>query len=99
MAAGPGVAFIADRVANHTGVCRTLTGRTEEALTGVSLEVQSARQSFPDSRRSMTALVEEVGELAKALLDETPERATEEAIQVAAMARSHATGATSCQLA
>lgn len=49
-------------------------------------EVFKARKKFPSSEGSMTALTEEVGELAKALLDEGWSRVQAEAIQVAAMA-------------
>lgn len=59
----------------------------------VAMEVSRARAKFPDSRRSFAALVEEVGELAQALLhvlekpgDMNRTRIREEAIQVAAMA-------------
>lgn len=49
-------------------------------------EVAAAREKFPDSGGSMTALTEEVGELAKAMLDESSDRVRREAIQVACMA-------------
>lgn len=57
-----------------------------EALYDVQNEVLRARQKFPDNDLLMVALTEEVGELAKALLDETPERVYAEAIQVACVA-------------
>lgn len=41
---------------------------------------------FPPPNPNLIALVEEVGEVAKALLDESPLRVKEEAIQVAAVA-------------
>ena len=49
-------------------------------------EIASAREKFPSSKHSMCALTEEVGELAKALLDESWERVRAEAVQVACMA-------------
>jgi len=49
-------------------------------------EVHRARKKFPSAEGSMCALTEEVGELAKATLDESPQRIRREAIQVAAMA-------------
>lgn len=49
-------------------------------------EMARARQKFPSNRFLLTALVEEVGECARALLSETPERVAEEAIQVACVA-------------
>lgn len=49
-------------------------------------EVERARKKFPDSYGVMCALTEEVGELAKASMDEPWENVYKEAIQVAAMA-------------
>jgi NTP pyrophosphatase (non-canonical NTP hydrolase) len=49
-------------------------------------ELQRARAKFPRSDCSLAALTEEVGELAKAMLDEPVERIWKEALQVAAMA-------------
>ncbi len=49
-------------------------------------EVKLAQEKFPDPCGNMTALVEEVGELAKALMEEPKENVYKEAIQVAAMA-------------
>ena len=49
-------------------------------------ELARARAKFPGDRVTYTALCEEVGELAKALLDEPRGRVREEAIQVAVMA-------------
>ena len=49
-------------------------------------EVDRARAKFFSSDGCMTALTEEVGELAKAMLDESQSRIREEAVQVAAMA-------------
>jgi NTP pyrophosphatase (non-canonical NTP hydrolase) len=60
--------------------------RAEQAL-----ELQRARTKFPGTAITMIALTEEVGELAKALMDESPERIVEEAIQVAVMAQRVAT--------
>lgn len=55
-------------------------------LVDVREELERARQKFPDNRHSLTALMEEVGELSKAMLDESRWRVRDEAIQVAAMA-------------
>lgn len=52
----------------------------------ISQELTRARAKFPGDRVTYTALCEEVGELAKALLDESRERVREEAVQVAVMA-------------
>ena len=51
-------------------------------------EVESARVKFPSNDRLLGALMEEVGELAKALIEHGSgvERVAEEAVQVAAMA-------------
>lgn len=49
-------------------------------------ELEKARAKFPSSEASMTALMEEVGELAKAYLDEPRANIRAEAIQVATMA-------------
>lgn len=57
----------------------------------VERELASAREKFPDTDAVMVALTEEVGELAKALLDESWQRVWEEAVQVAAMAQRVAT--------
>lgn len=59
---------------------------TEVMLAEIRAEVARARSKFPDAEGSMCALTEEVGELAKAMLDEAPERIYREAMQVAAMA-------------
>ncbi len=49
-------------------------------------ELQFAREKFPSPDGLMTALTEEVGEVAKALMDEPKEDVYREAVQVAAMA-------------
>lgn len=49
-------------------------------------ELERARAKFQSSDLAMVALMEEVGELARALLDESPDRVRAEAVQVAAMA-------------
>lgn len=49
-------------------------------------EVEFARRKFPSNKVLFAALVEEVGEVAKALQDETRERVMSELVQVAAMA-------------
>ena len=58
-----------------------------ETLDAVSAEVQRARSKFPGNKHNLAALVEEVGELAKAFLKDEPHaRIRAEAIQVACMA-------------
>ena len=58
-----------------------------EVLRRVILELQSARSKFPRNQHMLAALVEEVGELSKALLESSPnEEVLSEAIQVATMA-------------
>jgi len=57
-----------------------------EALVDTGREINRVREKFPANDLLMVALTEEVGELAKALLDETPERIYKEAIQVACVA-------------
>lgn len=57
-----------------------------DALDDVADEIRSAKAKFPANDLLMVALTEEVGELAKALLDESPERIYAEAIQVACVA-------------
>ena len=49
-------------------------------------ELQFARTKFPNSRLTTIALTEEVGELAKAVMDEPAENVRNEAVQVAVMA-------------
>jgi len=56
------------------------------ALYDLQTEVRRARKKFPANDVLMVALTEEVGELARALLEESPERIYEEAIQVACVA-------------
>lgn len=55
-------------------------------LAAVADEVQYARKKFPTNDLLFAALVEEVGEVAKAMQDETRELLILELIQVAAMA-------------
>ena len=49
-------------------------------------EIERAIEKFPQPNASMCALTEEVGELAKAMMDEPRTRVWREAVQVAAMA-------------
>jgi len=63
--------------------------REAEGLTldAINAEVMKARLKFPGNAKLLAALVEEVGELAKALLQRRPKDEIErEAIQVAAVA-------------
>ena len=55
-------------------------------LLNVEQETLLAIKKFPEPWGLMTALTEEVGELAKALMDESSDRVWKEAVQVAAMA-------------
>lgn len=60
-------------------------------MAAVSAEVARARILFPGNKQQLAALVEEVGELAQALIDHDRGKATaddiqKEAVQVAAMA-------------
>ncbi len=52
----------------------------------IAEELDRARETFPNAIHSTVALMEEVGELAKALLDEPWENVRKEAVQVAVMA-------------
>lgn len=63
-----------------------LTHSTDHFLTAVQLEALRAQTLFPNPAGLLTALVEEVGEVAKAMLDESMDRVRKECIQVAAMA-------------
>lgn len=58
----------------------------ETFFTMVRLELARARAKFPGPDATLAALVEEVGEVAKAVLDEDEERVLAEAVQVAVMA-------------
>ena len=58
----------------------------ELTLQAIAAEVIRARLKFPRNRHLMTALTEEVGEVAKALLQGDFEKAEREAIQVACVA-------------
>lgn len=69
----------------------SLPGRLESTeeplfLELVRTEIVKARAKFPSSRGRLAALVEEVGELSRALMEEPIGRVIEEAVQVAAMA-------------
>ena len=55
-------------------------------LDDVERELRRARAKFPGDRIMCIALLEEVGELAKAMLDESAENVRKEAVQVATMA-------------
>lgn len=52
----------------------------------IQRELSRARHLFPSPAGSLAALTEEVGELAKAVLDESQDRVIAEAVQVAVMA-------------
>lgn len=69
-----------------SGTVDCVKADTEAFLVAVRAELARARAKFPSAEISAVALMEEVGELARALLEESRERVTEEAVQVAAMA-------------
>lgn len=58
----------------------------ERLLQDIRAELQRARELFPGKNVTFAALVEEVGELAKAVFEEPTERVRKEAVQVAVMA-------------
>lgn len=62
-------------------------GLSEETSENLDLSLRGARSKFPGSRFMLAALMEEVGELAQALLqDRDPEEWKREALQVATVA-------------
>ena len=62
------------------------TFNTIKAINQLVEEIEAARKKFPGNDLLSMALVEEVGELAKAMLDEPRENVYREAIQVACVA-------------
>lgn len=60
--------------------------KREGTLSLVEDEVQRSRQKFPGNEHMLAALVEEVGEVARALLESKPDEVVAEAVQVAATA-------------
>lgn len=63
-----------------------LKAETAAFIKDIPAEVRRARSKFPGSTLSMCALMEEVGELAEAMLDKPASEVRAEALQVAAMA-------------
>lgn len=63
-----------------------LTQDDLQFLSVITTELVRARSKFPSSIHSFAALVEEVGELGKALISESEECVDAEAMQVAVMA-------------
>lgn len=57
-----------------------------EMLDAIRTELSRARVLFPGRNLTLVALMEEVGELAKAAMDEPRENVFKEAVQVAVMA-------------
>lgn len=68
-----------------------MTITDQDFLDRVQVEVGVARERFAGPNPNLAALTEEVGELAKALLDEPMDRVVSEAVQVASMAMRIAT--------
>ncbi len=68
-----------------------LSAALEDFLAKVRAEHARAVAKFPSPECSVVALSEEVGELSKAMLDESSERVVKEAVQVAVMAAKVAT--------
>lgn len=69
-----------------TAALDTFEAREASVYRAISDELRRARAKHPTSRVTNTAMVEEVGEVAKALMDEAGFRVREEVVQVAAMA-------------
>lgn len=78
------IADLRERIADRDAEIERL--RVGGFLSEVAAEVDRARAKFPSPAGSMVALMEEVGELARAMLDEPDARVRAEAVQVAAMA-------------
>lgn len=57
-----------------------------ELLQGIRKEAMQGIESYPDANGLMVALMEEVGELARAMMSEPRDRVRDEAVQVAALA-------------
>ena len=58
----------------------------DDLMNAIREELQNARTKFPGSNATFAAMVEEVGELATAIMEEPRDRVRAEAIQVAVMA-------------
>lgn len=71
---------------NSGDITKEFTDPIDNFLDNVQAEIEQAQKKFPCTDNMMTALTEEVGEVAKALLDEPWENVYKEAVQVAAMA-------------
>ncbi|KAB0665635.1 hypothetical protein F6V25_07895 [Oryzomonas japonica] len=79
-----------DKVLNDS--CMVVSAAHRKFLTDVAEEIQAARKKFPDNGHLLAALVEEVGELATAYLEnEGTSRVWDEAKQVACVAARIAT--------
>lgn len=73
-------------VAQDAGQAPTPAATLDGFLDAVRREYERATSKFVSSEASAVALMEEVGEVAKALLDESSQRVRDEAVQVAVMA-------------
>lgn len=60
--------------------------REQELASDILAELDRARTKFPGKNVTFAALVEEVGELATAIFEESADRVRKEAVQVAVMA-------------
>lgn len=60
----------------------------DQMIDDILMELNRARMKFPSTvtQPTVVALMEEVGELAKAAMEESPDRVYREAVQVAVMA-------------
>lgn len=58
----------------------------EDLMADIAAELERARTKFPGANATFAALVEEVGELGKALMEEPRSAVRKEAVQVAVMA-------------
>lgn len=61
-------------------------GPMGELLQSIRKEAMQGIESYPDASGLMVALMEEVGELARAMMSEPRDRVRDEAVQVAALA-------------
>lgn len=58
----------------------------DQVLKAIKLELQHARQKFPGDNATFAALVEEVGEVGTAIMEQSRDEVKDECVQVAVMA-------------